>query len=159
MKRKIPLILLILWIAFIFYNSIKSAPDSIMESSIIVDGVKNIISFIYNHNVPLSITTYLNETFETNLRDFAHFFEFFVLYILIYLNIKHLNMCGLKLLLNGLYLSLFVSVIDETIQLSSIGRSFQVTDIITDMLGSLLAFVVIYIISKYIKKDYGVCSV
>lgn len=157
MRRKILLIILILWTITIFYNSLQTASDSIKESSVIVDVVKTITISIYDGEVPLNISSYLEEDFQTDLRQFAHFFEFFIFYILGYMNLKYYPMCGLKLLLNGLYLSLMIATIDETIQLFVSGRTFQVSDLITDMLGSLLAFIIIYIISKFIKKDYGAC--
>lgn len=159
MKRKILLILLILWTVFIFYNSIKTAADSIKESSLIVDTVRNVVEYTYDNQVPEGIKYYIDNNFQTNLRDFAHGFEFFALYILVYLNIRYFNMCGIKLLLNGLYLCLFVATIDESIQIFISGRGFQVSDFITDLFGSLIAFLLIYIISKYIKKDYGVCKI
>ncbi len=157
MKRKILLIILILWTAFVFYNSIKTAADSIKDSSLIVDTVKKVIEYTYDDQVPEAIEYYIDNNFQTTLRNFAHGFEFFVLYILVYLNIRYLNMCGLKLLLNGLYVCLFVAIIDENIQIFVKGRGFQVSDLITDLFGSLIALGIVYIISKYIKKDYGVC--
>ena len=113
MKRKILLILLILWTAFIFYNSIKTAADSIKDSSLIVDTVRNVIEYTYDDQVPEAIEYYIDNNFQTNLGNFAHGFEFFVLYILVYLNIRYFNICGLKLLSNGLYVCLFVATIDE----------------------------------------------
>lgn len=159
MKRKILLVLLIIWIGFIFFNSIKSAPDSIKESSVLVDTVKNVITFVYKGDVPDKTAYYIENSLSPLIRSLAHIFEFFVLYILFYFNLKYYAMCGLKLLLNGLYAVLIVATIDESIQIFSSGRAFQVSDLILDLLGGLIAFIILYIYSKYIRKDYGVCSV
>lgn len=85
--------------------------------------------------------------------------EFFILYILIYLNFKNLKMCGLRLLLNCLYLSLFISVADESIHSLVSKIEFQVDIVIIEITGSLIAFAVIYLLTRFSKKKDESCEI
>lgn len=85
MKRRVFLILLILWTAFIFFNSLKRASESIEQSSAIANIVSDIVVEIYNDNPPANIGEYIELNLNSDLRNLAHVFEFFVLYILAYL--------------------------------------------------------------------------
>lgn len=94
---------------------------------------------------------------DLNLLGYIKSAEFFLLYVLIYLNFKNLKMCGLKLLLNCLYLSLFISVVDETVNQMVSGNMFEVNTVIYEISGSLIAFAIVYFITRYNNKKNSSC--
>ena len=52
----------------------------------------------------------------------------------------------IKLLVPALPLGLLVAVVDELLQLSSVGRSAQVSDVLIDLIGILLGTLFIWLI-------------
>ena len=130
MKKKINLILVIIWMTFIFIMSNFDANESSNQSNYIV----NIMSNIFN------ITNSDMLTFI--IRKLAHFTEYLILGILVYNFIKNYDKKN--------YISIIICMIyaisDEVHQIYVPGRSFQIRDIIIDTLGAIIG---ILIISKY----------
>ena len=130
MKKKINLILVIIWMTFIFIMSNFDANESSNQSNYIV----NIMSNIFN------ITNTDMLTFI--IRKLAHFTEYLILGILVYNFIKNYDKKN--------YISIIICMIyaisDEVHQIYVPGRSFQIRDIIIDTLGAIIG---ILIISKY----------
>ena len=152
MKRKVFLILLILWTAFIFFNSLKNAPDSIEQSSVIKNIVSSVIIKIYDEEPPASVEKYIEMNLMDDVRNLAHIFEFFVLYILAYLFFSSRGFCSYQLLLNALYYSLIVAIIDESIQIFVPGRALEVADLMKDIIGCFIAMIIIFAIKSIRKK-------
>ena len=63
----------------------------------------------------LVLILWIGLIFITSINKYIDIIEYFILFILIYLNIKNMNICGFKLLLNCLYISLFIAAVDETV--------------------------------------------
>jgi len=156
MKRKVFIILLILWTAFIFFNSLKSAPESIEQSSVIKETVSNIIIKLYDETPPSSVEKYIELDLMDDVRSFAHIFEFFILYILAFLFFSKRGFCSYKLLLKALYYSLIVAIIDESIQIFVPGRGMQVVDLMKDIIGCFIAIIIIFSINSIRKKKCAV---
>ena len=127
MNKKISLILVIIWMIVIFIMSSFNADASSNQSNFIVDIISNL--FNINNIELLSII----------VRKLAHFTDYLILGILLgncFIN-YHKNM----------YYSIIVFMIyaisDEVHQIFVPGRSFQVRDIIIDILGGLIGLIII----------------
>ena len=137
MKRKtlgyIFLALFIFVTLYIFYNSFQDATESSSQSSGIVDIIEKIL-----RAVKPEIET--DRHFITHVvRKIAHFAEFFVQGVLfgavIYIFSNKYNV------INILFTGLLTACCDEFIQLSSEGRSAQITDVFVDFSGCIMAAV------------------
>ncbi|MCD7748353.1 MAG: VanZ family protein [Firmicutes bacterium] len=144
-KRRIILpILIFLALAFIWLNS---AMDSVMsdeESSRILDLLNRITEAIFNRSLTLHV-----------VRKLAHFVEFAVLGGLFYLSVALFDTSPSLRIYISETLSLIVALIDETIQLSSDGRSSQVTDVWLDSLGSFSAILCLALLFALLHLDKG----
>lgn len=145
-KRIFYLILTILIISFIFYNSIKNGQESSDASRTILNYINHFFEMI---GTEISVTGYF-------VRKMAHFIEFFVLGISAMLLFD--SFLGLKIEILGypLFLCTITPILDEYIQSFSIGRSSQVSDVLIDFsgafLGILLIFIILVIKNKFRKN-------
>ncbi|HHX56330.1 MAG TPA: VanZ family protein [Clostridiales bacterium] len=133
MKRKIlPWVLVILWMALIFFFSHQVATESNELSTGIISKIVNIIS-----KVTPSI-----EINEANLnhiiRKAAHFTIYLILGILVTNALKDGNKSKLNLILASLVICILYAISDEFHQLFIPGRSGEIKDVILDSLGALL---------------------
>ena len=118
------LALTVLWIAFIFRNSLQTAEVSSQESGELTEIFRVSFSGITHHFV----------------RKLAHFTEFFVLCILLWYDV--LLICGRRTVW-PLWICLAVSLLDECIQTLVPGRTGRLSDVILDMLGACAAFLLL----------------
>ena len=140
MKNKkiiISWLLLILWMAFIFYMSSCNGNVSSDQSGTIAYVLHNILGINYSDKLIFII------------RKCAHVSEFFILGILVInlvskYNVKHIYL--ISFIICVLYASS-----DEFHQLFVPGRSGQVTDIFIDMIGVVLGLSIFCLI-KYFKS-------
>lgn len=128
MKKKINLILIIIWMIFIFVMSSFNANESANQFNIIV----HYISYLFNIN-NLELLSFI-------VRKIAHFSEYLILGILIY------NYC-LRLDLSTL-LCLLYALSDEIHQIFIPGRSCQIRDIIIDLLGAIFGILILHLYNK-----------
>lgn len=137
-------------ISFAFIHSLMPADISSDESEGVMLFLQNILNF-------LGINVELNDYI---VRKLAHFTEYTAIGV-------SLSLCAFsfnkkkpyKYTLSILFVALFTAVIDETIQLSTEGRSGQVTDVLLDFSGSVtgIAFTLVIIkIIQYIKIKKGI---
>ena len=84
-------------------------------------------------------------------RKLAHLFEYFVLGILVYINLD--EYIDNKATILSIIICLLYAISDEIHQLFIIGRSFGIKDIIIDLFGSLLGINLCLVINKKWKKD------
>ena len=136
-KRIIYLICTILITTFIFYNSMKNGEDSSKASM----SVLNIINTILNKlGINLTITGHF-------VRKSAHFIEFFVFGIfimLIFISFATTNQI-FNIIGFPMFFAIFIPVIDEYIQLFSVGRASSVKDALLDFLGSICGILLVCI--------------
>ena len=140
LKKMIYLFLSILIMGFIFGNSLMDAVDSNSESKIITTFVQYVLNWLGFH-VPIAELHHV-------IRKCAHFSEFA---LESFLWAKALAAFGVRRqtwLAYALLLGLLTAVIDENIQLYSVGRSGQVTDILLDFSGTM-AGVLMAIITSF----------
>ena len=132
----IPLLLTLVWVGFIFGNSLKDGEAS-TEQSQQVQQVVNDVAESVGVEEPIS---------EQWIRDAAHFFEFLVLSLLLCWDLLVLVSIRLDRTRFGSYLwclcavplSAFFALVDEGIQRFSAGRASQLADVLLDTAGALL---------------------
>lgn len=139
---KIIVVLIILTLAFIWYNSSLSR----VESADISRGfLADIAAFLKELGIVIDSTE------DHFLRKLAHFFEFGLLGAeLIMLPIIY-GKCSAQAVLNCLFFGMTAAVIDETIQIFS-DRGSLVSDIWIDFSGVAAAVIVILIIYSIVYK-------
>jgi len=143
-QQVISLILLVItisWTLFIFNFSTQDAETS---SNVSVGLLKTILLYIHDFLwFDVEFTT-LHHFF----RSLAHFFEFFVLGAL---SLEYIRTIKIHTVFSCIY-CLIIAITDETIQhITGFGRAAQISDIITDFSGSLLA-ITLFCITEYLIK-------
>ena len=134
--RIITALLLILWVAFIFSNSMDNADASTLKSGAVLALLRRILG--------------------SEGAALTHFTEFAIEGVLLFLVVKGYTTRPLRFLGWPLLAGLMTALTDETIQLFSLGRSSQVTDVWIDfagvVTGTLLAFLVQAIVRRCKKS-------
>ncbi len=138
------ILLLLAVTAFIFSHSLASAENSSNESGKVVDIVTEIMD---------SANIEVNEnTIVKTVRKTAHFSEFFALgavcYYLRYIITKH-SSTGFSLCL--IY-GILTSLIDESLQYNSAGRSPEVLDVWIDIAGFSFSLLILMFVFSIISK-------
>ncbi len=126
MKKKISLLLVIIWMIFIFIMSSFDADSSNNQSNLIV----NVISNLFNIN-NLDLLTLI-------IRKLAHFTEYFILGLLTYNCLRDYH----KPYYFGIIICIIYAISDEVHQIFIPGRSMRLLDIIIDSLGAIIAILV-----------------
>lgn len=127
MKRFVWLLLLVVFAAFIFYNSSMPAAES-HRASELVGSILTGMGKWFGIDMP-------QQNLDHNIRKLAHFLEFALLGVIlcnvyVAFGVSHRTATGYIL-----FLGLAVAVTDEYIQLHAPGRSALVTDVILDFSG------------------------
>ncbi len=124
------LILSVLWTAFIFCNSIKTADYSGKQSKYVVDIVVRILE--------TSDVSYDVEALTYMIRKQAHAFEFALQAVFIAMTISCKYIKLRRFTVHILFFGLLTAVADEYIQLFSSGRSSSIADVVLDFAGYLI---------------------
>jgi VanZ family protein len=125
-------------VAFIWVHSMIPGDESAAESGFVLELITKIIG-------DSAVTEHI-------VRKMAHFTEYMVLGILCYADIWVYGKKGLRYLPTALYVCLAVAVIDESIQLFTVGRSGMLFDVWIDHLGSIFGATATCVLSKLNKK-------
>ncbi len=144
--------LLIAWMALIFCLSAESAAESSGTSGRLITAV---IRFFYSKFDEMSSADKLAliESFQFFVRKAAHFSLYGVLGALSYASVvtyKKLSF-AFKFLLSGM-ICLLYSVSDEIHQYYVPGRSCELTDVLIDLAGALLAITLLAMIIRKVKS-------
>ena len=142
MKAK--LFILLLWIislGFILYNATQTGSQSSGFSLEVVNILSNVLSRI---GIRVDI-----EIFHSLIRMGGHVFQYFIFgYITLWaMLIYHLKWYNI-------FRTMYVMILDETIQLFTPGRAVELFDILLDSIGVILA-VLFFLITKQIFKKNG----
>lgn len=142
--------LIVFTIGYIWFNSVKSQEESSESSEPVYEAVQEAADAVLGKDV-ITVT-------HDGVRKFAHFFEFFLLgaeFCALYIALKRESFCGyFSILPFGLY----VSVIDEGIQILS-ERGPEVRDIFIDYGGyltAIAAFFITFVIRRAVKNRKNV---
>jgi VanZ family protein len=141
MKKKIHLILTILWICFIFYLSHQPATVSEYQSGGIIDMLSSIplIDSVITNMMGIGIAEFI-------IRKSAHMFLYFILAILIYITINKNS--DIKTYIMSLVLTALYACTDEFHQLFIEGRSGEIRDVMVDSTGALIGLIMIFLLMK-----------
>lgn len=136
LKKIISIILLLLWCLLIFYFSSQNGEISTNSSSHVIDLLNKLFNTnLYNYEYSVLI-----------VRKCAHMFLYFILFLLSYNVFNQFKIK--KIYLYSILLCIFYSISDEIHQLFIIERSFMITDIIIDNIGSFLSLMMIKILKR-----------
>ena len=132
MRKKINLILIILWLIFIFVMSSFPSGDSSRQSGFIVNIISNLLG-----SSNTNLLTFI-------IRKSAHLCEYLILGILLFNYLKDYPY--------GVNLSIMIAVIyaisDEIHQIFIPGRSGEIRDIVIDILGAIIGILIVRKVSK-----------
>ena len=136
----IPILLTLLWLGFIFGNSLKDAAASSEQSSQVQEIVNNVASSV-GIEEPIS---------ESTVRNMAHFTEFAILGILLCLDVWGVGLSPFRprrrwdflWLLTALPASFLLALFDEFLQTFSEGRAKDFADVLTDTAGAAIGIAV-----------------
>ena len=141
MKNKkiiISWLLLILWMAFIFYMSSCNGNVSSDQSGTVAYVLHNILGINYSDKLIFII------------RKCAHVSEFFILGILVINLVSKYNVKHIYLI--SFIICVLYSSSDEFHQLFVPGRSGQVTDVLIDLIGVVLGLLFVFLIRCFRKE-------
>lgn len=143
--RALLTILVLLWVGYVFTNSLVPASQS---SAISGGVVGQLNSMLHQIGIPMEVTDHI-------VRKSAHFIEFTLLGILLFLTIRSYSPHPGRHLFVGLFLGLLIPVADEFIQLFVEGRGSQVSDVVLDFGGILtgtILFFLFFFLSTHKKR-------
>ena len=130
-------ILLIVWLIIIFLFSSENAEKSTKTS----DGFINSITNILNIEKPKD-----KEKVGHIVRKIAHFTEYFILGLILFLNLR-LYPIDNKLII-GIILCMIYASSDEIHQIFVDGREAKILDVLIDTLGSATSLIILSLITK-----------
>ena len=141
MKRKIYLVLAILWMGVIFYMSHQPASISSEYSG-------GVVEFLSNLPFVGDIVTYMMEIdiAEFIIRKSAHMFSYFVLAMLLFMAMYENGKNVGKIAILAILFTFMYACTDEFHQLFILGRSGEFRDVMIDTLGGSIGSGVLYFI-------------
>ena len=145
-RRRIFLILSIIWMSIIFYFSNQVASVSSAHSGGVINTLSNvfIIGDIVKFMESIDIAEFV-------VRKSAHMFVYLVLAILIFMSIYEKNDTK-EIYLKSMFFTFLYAVSDEIHQRFVEGRSGEVRDIFVDSFGAFLGLLIVYFIFRKIEK-------
>ena len=136
MKKKLSIILVILWALLIFFLSNQTSDVSGSESKAIISSVIHVNNINYVDNI---------------LREMMHFIEYFIFGILL-INCFNQYKIDRKITIS-ITISFIYIVLDEIHQIFVPGRAFEYLDIGLDLSGAILGiFIFNAIYKKYVQN-------
>lgn len=143
MKKKVFLLLAVLWTGFIFFNSLQEGETSAAMSGFIVDIIMRIFGKIGITDI---------DTVSFIVRKAAHFTEFFIQSILISAVVDDKKYRSVAIYV--LFAGLFTACCDEFLQIFTDGRGSSVRDVFIDFGGTVCATAVFAIGKKVFCKKH-----
>lgn len=144
MKKKVLITMVIIWIIFIFFNSLQNAQVSASQSG-------RVVGFLYDLFTKVGIDVDIS-TLSTWIRKLAHIFEYFILALLITLIFFETNLPISYKYIYSFTIPLLIAIADEYIQTMVPGRSGLVVDVLIDSIGITLGVGLLMIIRLFRKN-------
>ena len=129
----------LLWLAFIFNNSLQTGEASTVQSSTVVDSIQSVAKVVAPDSWVANAAGEDYEKLHSGVRISAHFLQFAVLGAL-------LCWCYFAYTFRIAYIYLPICAVllfpfvDECLQIFSAGRAMETADILTDLTGGTLGF-------------------
>lgn len=178
MKRIVVILLCILWMGFIFYNSSNNGTQSNNRSYNFLNELKDIKHGDFqidknstgknqghykdsSQNVPVKerikrafdIPDNRQKRINLIVRKNAHAFEYFILAVLVSIFMSTFKLKGRQALVDIMFICLLYAVTDEFHQQFISGRTSLVSDVLIDFFGSLVGILAFYIVyCKFFRK-------
>ena len=149
MKKWTKLLILLLWMGLIFFFSAQPAPESEETSNLVAEIVYKIYSFIMAGGIHLSQSEFMARYIQP-IRKLAHFSEFMILSILIFINVIEYRKKNIYL--TSFALAVLYAVSDEIHQLFVENRYCSVYDTAIDAAGCLLGIIICHLFYERWKK-------
>jgi VanZ family protein len=141
-RKKIPWLLVILWMTLIFYLSHQPVAKSNKLSTGITEKLVEVVERMdSDKNLNLGRVNHI-------LRKNAHFFAYLILGILVVNGLRSSGMVGIKSIGLGILICVLYAISDEVHQLFVPGRGGQVKDVLIDSAGSITGIIVYKMINK-----------
>lgn len=148
MKQKLlPWILVILWMALIFFLSHQPAIESSELSSGITKRVYDIIKMIAP-DIRLDL-----ESLNHIIRKLAHFGVYMILGFLLANGLRYNKKSRINAILLALLICILYAISDEIHQIFIPGRSGQVSDVLIDSLGGLVGIVLLDLLRRRKRRE------
>lgn len=145
-QKKWWMVSLVLYILFIFGNSMQTADTSSGQSSAVLTLMVESLSALGVDNIGIT---------EHIIRKMAHFTEYTLLGMLIYKNVRIQFSARNERVLYTCLLGFAVPFMDETIQLFVEGRSGQISDVWLDMSGVVFGVCIMLAVIAFIGRKRG----
>ena len=143
-KKNLSWILVITWMAVIFLLSAQPANDSASLSTGITDWIYDLLINVFpNLNI---------ETLHLIIRKLAHFTIYLVLGVLLLNALSHNEQKQSANIVLALLVSSLYAISDEIHQVFVSGRAGQISDVLIDIIGSLIGIYGYVMFNKFIKK-------
>lgn len=141
-KKILKWAMLIIWASFIFFMSNMPGDVSSEQSDVVVKVI---------HDLGIDVNGLFGITITFIVRKIAHFSEYFILYLLIYM-VTCLYVNEKKARVLTILFVFIYAVSDEIHQIFVPGREAAFRDVMIDTSGGFLAFVILSIIYKIKNK-------
>ena len=145
------MILLAGWMLLIFMLSAQPGHDSAETSSLVAGFIYEIYSALLAHAAHLDERTFM-QLYLQPIRKLAHFTEFCVLGVLIYINVAAYR--KERVFLYSLAFSILYAISDEIHQLFVINRYCSLEDIGVDTAGALCGIFICHLVYSGWKKRH-----
>ena len=152
-------ILCVLWVAFIFSNSLQTAEKSVAQSTTVVDKVQDMAQIIAPQSPVATAKGEAYNRLHLIIRDLAHFMQFMVLGVLIGW-CYFVYTAKFKFFYCPVLTLLVLPLIDEWLQTFVDGRGYEWADIFSDVFGAftglavaVLTFIAVYSIYKIKTRE------
>ena len=132
-------------LVFIFVMSNMNGESSTNSSNFIM----MILYRIYRNFSLMNYETFLN-LYHNIVRELAHFIEFLVLGIALYIN--GIDWFKNKIIIKTFFIGLIYAISDEIHQLFVLNRTFEIKDILIDSFGVIVGIVLVYLVINLWKK-------
>ena len=150
MKKIILTILVILWMILIFGFSSQTGNESTKTSDTIVNRAVYITEKVGKKDYTKNEKKSIRKIIERIIRKLAHFTEYFILAILVYLMFKEYGVSNLFMW--TMIFCILYSMTDEFHQLFISERTGKIYDIFIDTFGSFVAMLIIKLKRKKISQ-------
>ena len=132
----------------IFIFSGMSSDDSNSRSKTIVRNSISIVNKVFDLDLTDEKINNIVTKYNYPFRKFCHFFEYFILSILIILSLRLANISVNKSIIITIVFCLIFSISDEIHQMFVSERSPLITDCVIDTFGSILFCIIYYLKTK-----------
>ena len=138
-RKKLPWLLVILWMTMIFYLSHQPATKSNCLSKEITEKIVKVVEKI------VMDVDFNSVNFNHLIRKNAHFFSYLLLGVLVMNGLRSSGVSGYRIIVFALGICILYAISDEVHQLFVPGRGGRVTDVIIDSAGAVVGIGIYFV--------------